>query len=279
VSLQKRTHYAFGVYRFSGRRYDLTDPDLFFYERVFGGYFALSYPLSKFRRVSLSTSLSRSEKDAEDMDYSYSEYDNIDRSRRALFLSNSISFTHDNSLWGSSGPLDGSRFNITLAYTTDIQYSHANYYSVIFDYRHYFRIGSWSAYATRLWLFYNDGQEARRFFMGGSWDLRGYPRWSLRGKKLWLTSHEIRFPFIDQVTVRFPFGGVTFPGIRGALFFDAGNAWDDDYLQTLGSMGAGVRFNLFNIIVFRYDVGKRIENNMKRFQAGLFYQFFFGWDF
>jgi outer membrane protein assembly factor BamA len=279
LSLAQRTNYAYGIYRFSGRRYDLTDPDEFFFERVFGGYFALSYPLSLFRRVSLSTSLSHSEKDATDGIFGDIPNDNIDRSRRALFLSNSISFTHDNSLWGPSGPLDGSRFNVTLAYTSDIQYSHANYYSIILDYRQYFRIAQRSAYAMRVWLFYNDGEEARRFFMGGSWDLRGYDRWSLRGKKLWLTSHELRFPFLDQLNIRFPFGGVTFVGFRGALFFDAGSTWDDRYVETLGSIGGGLRLNLAGIVVLRYDMGKRIENNFTKVQDGLFSQFFFGWDF
>ena len=279
ISLQQRTNYAYGIYRFSGRRYDLTDPAEFFFERVFGGYFTLSYPISKFRRIATLTSISNSEKDETEGQFSTSGSSNIDRARRALFLSNSISFTHDNSLWGPSGPLDGSRFNLTLAYTSDVQYSNANYYSVIFDYRHYFRLGQRSAYAMRYWLFYNDGREARRFFMGGSWDLRGYPRWSLRGKKLWLTSHELRFPFLDQLAIRFPFGGVSFVGFRGALFFDAGNTWDDQYVETLGSTGMGLRLNLGGALVLRYDVGKRIENNFTRLQEGVFHQFFFGWDF
>ena len=278
ISLQQRTNYAYGVYRFNGRRYDLTDPDEFFFERVFGGYFTLSYPLSKFRRISLVTSISNSQKDASDINFSTGS-SNIDLSRRALFLSNSLSFTHDNSLWGPSGPLDGSRFSIALAYTSDIQYSHANYYSIIFDYRHYLRLAQRSALASRFWLFYNDGREARRFVMGGSWDLRGYPRWSLRGKKLWLISQELRFPFIDQLALRFPFGGLTFVGFRGALFFDAGNAWDDEYVETLGSIGAGVRLNLGGVLVLRYDIGKRIEDNFNRIQSGVFHQFFFGWDF
>jgi hypothetical protein len=277
LSLHQRANYAYGIYRFSGRRYDLTDPDEFFFERVFGGYFALSYPISKFRRVSTLTSISNSEKDVDES--SFFSSNNIDRSRRALFLSNSISFTHDNSLWGPSGPLDGHRFNATFAYTTDIQFSNANYYSIILDYRHYFRIAQRSAYATRFWLFYNDGKEARRFFIGGSWDLRGYPRWSLRGKKLWLTSHELRFPFLDQLAIRFPFGGISLVGFRGALFVDAGNAWDDEYRQTLGSMGGGLRLNLGGALVLRYDIGKRILDNFSRLQNGVFHQFFFGWDF
>lgn len=279
VSLEKRANYSYGIYRFSGPRYDETDPDVFFFERAYGGYFSLSYPLSHFRRIDAQTSLTNSAKDASGYigpGLSYSPGDNI---RRALFLSNEISFVHDNSIWGPSGPIDGTRFNVTLAYTTDIQYSHANYYSVMFDYRQYFRLAQRTAYAVRLWLLYNDGTEARRFIMGGSWDLRGYPRWSLRGKKLWLTSHELRIPFLDELNLRFPFGGASFGGFRGAVFFDAGSVWDDTYEETLGSTGIGIRFNIAGGLVLRYDIGKRIEQNFQHFQDDLFYQFFFGWDF
>jgi hypothetical protein len=269
ISLTKRTNYAFGIFRFSGRRYDLTDPDYFYFERVFGGYFVLSYPFSKFKRIELMTSASNSEKEI---------FETL-RGRKALFLSNSITFVHDNSLWGPSGPLDGSRFKITFAYTSDIQFSNANYYSFIFDYRYYLRITQQSAYAMRYWLFYNDGQEARRFFMGGNWDLRGYTRWSLRGQKLWLISHELRFPFIDEFTVKFPFIGIRLTGFRAAAFFDAGSAWDKVCQETLGSFGGGLRLNIGGMLVLRYDLGKRIENNFGTFQKGIFHQFFFGWDF
>lgn len=271
ISLKHRTSFAYGIYRFTGRRYDLTDKDEFFFERVFGGYFALSYPLTKFQRIEASVSVSNSNKDA---DFQIEE-------RKALLVSNSLAFVHDNSLWGPSGPLDGSRFSLTLAYTTDIQYSNVNYYSVIFDYRNYERLSQRSAFASRFWLWYNGGKEARRFVLGGSWDLRGWPRWSIRGEKLWLTSQELRFPFLDALGLQFPFGGIVFPSIRGALFFDAGSAWDDNnsYNQTYGSIGGGIRFNFGGVLVLRYDIGKRIENNFSRLQSGLFQQFFFGWDF
>ncbi|MEE9226079.1 MAG: BamA/TamA family outer membrane protein [Bacteroidota bacterium] len=269
VSLFQRTNYAYGIFHFSGRRYDLRDPDLFFFERVFGGYFALSYPLSKFKRIEVSTSLANSDKEV---------IEGV-KERKALLLSNSLTFVHDNSLWGPSGPLDGNRFKLTLAYTSDILFSNVNYYTVILDYRHYFRLSRRSAYATRFWIFWNEGKESRRFFMGGSWDLRGWPRWSLRGRKLWLISNEIRFPFIDQFGIRFPFGGVAFGAFRGALFFDAGSAWDFKYRQTYGSVGGGVRLNLAGVLVLRYDIGKRIENDFVRLQEGVFHQFFFGWDF
>lgn len=269
ISLSQRTSYAYGIYRFTGRRYDLTVQEEFYYERVFGGYFATSYPLNKFQRIETGMSLSNSTREVE----------GAIEQRKALLLSNSVAFTHDNSLWGPSGPLDGSRFNLTLAYTSDIQYSNVNYFTVIADYRHYARLSQRSAFASRFWLFYNEGKESRRFVMGGSWDLRGWDRWSIRGEKLWLTSQELRFPFIDELAIRFPFVGLSFFSIRGALFFDAGGAWDRSYKETLGSMGGGLRMNLGGVLVLRYDVGKRIEDNFTRVQDGLFHQFFFGWDF
>ncbi len=269
LSMSQRTNYAYGIFNFAGRRYDLTDPDLYFYERSFGGYLSLSYPLSRFKRIEVTTSIDRSDKSLFD----------INSERKALLLSNSVSFIHDNSLWGPTGPLDGSRFFFTLAYTTDIQYSNVSYYSVLADYRYYFRLGTYTAFASRFNVYYNEGKEARRYFMGGSWDLRGWDRWSIRGKKLWLTSQELRFPFVDQLVVRFPFGPINFGLLRGALFFDAGSAWDDSYQQTFGSVGAGVRWNLGGVLVLRYDVGKTIVDNFAKFQKGLFYQFFFGWDF
>lgn len=269
ISLGKRANHAYGIFHFAGNRYDLTDPDLFFYERAFGGYFILSYPLSKFRRIETGVTISNSDKDT------FVET----LPRKALLVSNSFSFVSDNSLWGPSGPLDGSRMKLTFAYTTDVQHSNVSYYTIIADYRHYWRLSTRSAFASRLNLWYNEGKEARRFFMGGSWDLRGWQRWSIRGKKIWITSHELRFPFIDQLGIQFPFGGINFGSIRGALFTDFGGAWDNQYTETKGSVGAGLRLNLGGVIVLRYDIGKRIEKNVSRFQEGLFHQFFFGWDF
>ncbi len=269
VSLGQRMNYAAGIFHFSGRRYDLTDPDLFYYERNFGGYFVLSYPLSKFQRIESSISFSNSDKD---------NYINI-RPRKALILSNSLTFVHDNSLWMQTGPIDGSRFLTTLAYTQDVQYGNVGYYTAIIDYRIYNRTSERSALASRFTLMMNEGKEARRFFMGGSWDLRGWPRWSIRGNKLWIMSHEYRFPFVDQLAIKFPFANFGLGSFRAAAFFDAGAAWDNKYQSTIGSIGTGLRWNIGGFLVLRYDVGKRIIDDFNNFQTGLFYQFFFGWDF
>ena len=269
INLSDRSNYGYGVFHFSGRRYDIRDTDEYFFERSFGGFFLLNFPISKFQRLETSVSLVNSDK----------EVITGVIERKALLVSNTLSWVMDNSLWGPSGPLDGIRARLLLGYTGDIKYSNVNYFTLIADYRQYFRLSFRSAFAFRSALFYNEGKEARRYFMGGSWDLRGWPRWSIRGEKLWLSSLELRFPLIDEIRLRFPFFGLGFFGIRGALFADAGGAWDTDYRSTLGSVGGGIRFNLFGILVLRYDVGKKIENNFSSFQKGLFYQFFFGWDF
>jgi hypothetical protein len=269
VSLGKRMNYAYGLFRYVGRNFSRIDDEFYSYEDRLGGFIALSYPLSQFMRIEYSSS------------YSYSDRDYIYRRRRAYLTSNFISIVKDNSLWTSSGPIDGERFKFTIGNTFDIKYSNVNYYTIMADYRRYFRLGMRSAYAVRLLFLQNKGLEARRFWIGGSWDLRGYPFWSIKGRQVAFTSHEIRFPFIDLLGIRFPFGSIGFPSIRGALFFDAGNAWDGPWQLNheglLGSFGLGLRMRFIGYLVFRLDIGKRTD--FSHVQNGVFTQFFFGWDF
>lgn len=269
INIGKRANYAYGLFHYYGRRYDIQDSDEFFFERSFGGYFTMFYPLSVFNRIEASVSVANSDKQV---------IENV-LSRKALLVSNSISYVFDNSIWGPTGPIEGERYRILGSFTNDVKFSNVNYFTFISDYRNYIRLGYKSALAIRAALFYNEGKEARRYFMGGSWDLRGYDRWSIRGEKMWLTSMELRFPLIDLFYLKFPVLDMGFPNLRGAIFFDSGGAWDKDYRETLGSVGAGIRINLFNVIALRYDIGKKIENNYSVFQKGLFYQFFIGWDF
>ena len=269
VNLASRVNYTFGVFRLSGRRYDLRDPDQYYFERTFGGFMGFNYPISKFQRLEATVTIANSDKEI---------VQNVIE-RKALLMSNSIAFVHDNSLWGPTGPVAGSRGLLLLGYTSDVKYSNVNYFSVVADYREYFRVALTTLFAVRAAFFYNEGKEARRYILGGSWDLRGYRRFSIRGKKVWFSSIEFRFPLVDQLLIKFPIVNLGFSGIRGAFFFDAGSAWDDKYEETLGSVGGGIRFNLFGVLTLRYDIGKRIEDDFKQFQKGLFYQFFFGWDF
>ncbi|GAB4371489.1 MAG: hypothetical protein Kow0042_14240 [Calditrichia bacterium] len=264
VSLEKRINYGYGLFRFSGRYFNYKDG--FYYEDRAGGFFTLAYPFSQFERLEFSSNLSYSDKDVIG-----------DYRRFAILTSNAVSLVSDNSIWWYTGPIDGHRYNFTIANTYDLRWSNVNYYTFLIDLRQYFRISRKLTFATRLMTLYNEGKETRWYYLGGSWDLRGYRRWSIRGEKIALISNELRFPFIDYLGIKFPFGGLGFQAIRGALFLDAGNAWNEDWEGLLGSFGFGFRMNLFGFLVLRLDIGRTTD--FKQITSDWFTQFFFGWDF
>lgn len=276
VNLSHRINYALGAYHFAGRFYNLYDS--WFWERRYGGFGALSYPFSRFQRVEASLNVRFSDKE-----WYFNGY-----RRKALLVSNFVSYIKDNSLWGPSGPIDGERINLTFGNTLDIAHSNVNFLTAIADYRHYFRLSTQVTHAVRLWTQINNGKESTPFFMGGSWDLRGYRFWRLWGTKVALVSNEIRFPFINQFMINFPFGGLAFSSIRGAAFVDMGNAWDDKLDNILGSTGFGVRLLFGGVLVLRFDVGRKFvlqdaehfyQMKNLEFDKRWFTQFFFGWDF
>ncbi|HHJ52853.1 MAG TPA: hypothetical protein ENJ89_06635, partial [Caldithrix abyssi] len=88
---------------------------------------------------------------------------------------------------------------------------------------------------------------------------------------------ELRFPLIDRLGIRLPLGSISFNSIRGALFVDAGNAWNDTWEGLKGSFGLGVRVRVGGFLVLRYDIGRRTD--FKTFSGRTYSQFFFGWDF
>ena len=284
VQYHKRANFSYGVFRYGGERYDITDPDAptvfpYVFEEMYGASGGLSYPISMFKRIELNTSFAWS-----DRKIPVSQID-----RQAFLLSNALSLVHDNTLYGINGPVQGWRANLTGAYTTDVGYSNVNYYTLMADVRHYWRIGNLFTFASRAVGRLNQGKEARLFIMGGSWDLRGKRLFSVRGQKMWFTSHEFRFPIMEYPSVIIPllapFG---IANLRGALFFDAAHAWNDDYRkinreintgETLGAAGVGFRMNLFGALVLRYDIGYSYRDGFRQRSDKMFKQFFFGYDF
>ncbi|GBD94509.1 translocation protein TolB [bacterium BMS3Abin05] len=276
LDLSHRTNFAWGLYHFAGRYFNYYEG--FYYERFFGGFTSISYPLSIFRRVEANLNVR----------YSHKEWFGSEYGQKAVLISNYFSYVKDNSLWGTTGPVDGERFNFTLGNTVDVRYSNVNFYTLMIDFRRYFRLSRRVTYATRFMGRLNRGKETIKFIMGGSWDLRGYPQWSIWGDQYILMNHELRFPFIDRFILRFPFGGVRFSSIRGALFWDTGNAWDGPLTNLKGSVGAGIRLNLGGVLVLRFDYGKTFYTTFDHsifkprsfhLSPGRFKQFFFGWDF
>jgi hypothetical protein len=268
VSLEHRMNYALGIFRYSGRYFNYDEA--FFYEDRVGGFLSLSYPLSQFTRLQYSTSISYLDKD---------RYG----SRRffSYLYATSFSYVKDNSLWSASGPIDGQRLNLTVGKTFDIRNSNISYFTLILDLRNYMRLGLRSAYAVRVLFLRNQGREARRFYFGGSWDLRGVPNWSIRANQILFLSNELRFPFIDLLGIRFPFGTVGLNSVRSALFLDLCTLGSVNPAQQvseqLASFGIGFRISPVPYFVLRLDFGKTTD--FSRVESGVFTQFFFGWDF
>ena len=261
----KRLNYGFGIYHL----YDKYEDDFYglFKERQYGGLFLANYPFSKFQRVEASFFLRQSDKDF----YVYG------RKRNVLLSTNYLSLIKDTSLWDLTGPIDGTRFNLTLGLTVSWDEFQAYNRLILTDIRRYFRLGKNSCFAFRFMGFSSSGLEPQRLHLGGSWSLRGYERKEFYGRKLLLINNELRFPLIDNLLIGFPFGRIGFNAIRGALFFDAGNAWEEDFDQLYGSFGTGFRINLGYVVVLRFDFSKKTD--FKSISSDTVFDFFFGWNF
>jgi outer membrane protein assembly factor BamA len=298
------------LFRFKGRFRDVSYD--IYEENTYGAYFLASYPFTKFQRIELQLGVENSDRrDLEDIfegggvvGGSSTRDDLRDLTRDGILTSNYLSYVKDNTLWLPTGPIDGERFNLTAGLVTcfactvpsavsgeDISRdAAAEHYVAFADYRKYFRTSLYSAYAVRAYAFYSDGAIPARSVLGGPHRLRGYPRFSLTGSRLWLLNQEWRFPILHSLNLSFPFGDLRLPGIQGSLFVDAGSSWLETMSKpegTWGSYGTGFRMSLGAPFVLRLDVGKRFKmgeappvifNNGEGFHS-TFVDFFFGFNY
>jgi outer membrane protein assembly factor BamA len=122
------------------------------------------------------------------------------------------------------------------------------------------------------------GSDLQLFYLGGSWDLRGYEFRRFAGKRTLLINNELRFPLIDRFVLRFPVGTIEFPLFRGSLFFDAGRV--DGFIYDtgwLGSIGTGVEMNLGYLPVIRVNVSRLTD--FKEIPSEIHVDFFLGFNF
>ena len=310
LNLTRRLNWGGGAFRFKGRFRDVACN--VYDEETMGATFITSYPFSKFRRVEYQFGLEQSER----IDFPFDggpfcqigTEDPRDLTRTGTIATNQVSYVHDNTLWLPTGPIDGSRWNLTGGIATcfdcrratdddDDPFTHdlsnrgalLEHFYAIADFRQYFRVTLQSAYAVRLYGYYSDGEIPGRAVLGGAHMLRGYPLYSLAGSRVGLVNQEYRFPLLRGWSLEFPFGAIRFPGIQGAAFADLGSSWMETgtFESAWGSYGAGVRTSLGPPLVLRLDMGRRYklgEEPPVRFDDGerfddFFVDFFFGFNF
>ena len=265
INRENRLNYGYGVFHLFDEYDDPAEGPL--RERQYGAAAYAGYPVSKFRRFETSLFVRQSEREVL---FGGSK-------RESVLATQFIGFVQDNSLWDISGPIDGHRLMVSLGYTGDVSNFRSFNRLAIIDARKYFRLGRYSALAVRLFGHFSAGQEPQRRYLGGSWDLRGYTRRGEYARNVVLVSNELRFPLIDALVVGLPVASLGFQAIRGALFFDAGNAWEDDFGRMQGSLGVGGRVSLGYFVVLRFDWARRTD--FKSIDDKTRFEFFFGWNF
>ncbi|HVO76054.1 MAG TPA: hypothetical protein VMT35_18665 [Ignavibacteriaceae bacterium] len=211
--------------------------------RNFGAVVSASYPLSRFNRF--EGGLSWLNISQENLDDPFEPVDKVS------YVIPTLSFVHDNVLWGYTSPIDGSRYRFDFLGNPGLNDRKLRFYSLLGDYRKYFRFSDEYSFAFRLSGGYSRGDSPQKFFIGGieNWinrnfatteiplesasdfafltpalPLRGFDYAERIGSKYGLMNLEFRFPLIRYfITGALP---ILFSNIQGVAFFDAGSAWN-----------------------------------------------------
>jgi hypothetical protein len=244
-NLHHRLGYGLGGFRYVDEYYE-HGLDTEYTEWKTGGGTSMSYPLNRYNRIGTDILIYRRKLLNE---YSGKVEDNGTK------VSSYASFTHDTSLWYQEGPIDGARINLTAGETADIGDAANDYFYFGADMRFYLRTTLTQCFAARALYQSNNGPQARPMYMGGSLSVRGYKFFDFTGRKLGLFNLEYRFPILNPFPLRTAIGSITIPALRGALLFDAGNAWDRKFSpgQFRGSFGLGLRMTLGGFLTLRTD--------------------------
>jgi len=273
INKVNRLNWGVGAYHLYDEYYN--DYEGYYYERQVGGLGYLNYPFSKYNRIEMTSYLRYSNKD---FTFGF-------KNREAMLLSSYVSLVSDNSLWDISGPLDGHRYNVTFGITSALDRGRTFNRIGMLDLRSYVRLGRYSAFANRFFIYSSSGEEPQRIYFGGSWSFRGYDRRDFYVRNVVFASNELRFPLIDNLAIGFPFGGIGFQAIRGAIFFDVGRLTDKRFRfldheffdDLIGSFGTGFRVALARFIVLRFDFSRTTDFHSVSEKTG--FDFFFGWNF
>jgi hypothetical protein len=281
LNQSRRVNWGLGAFRVSGT-FAESDLRQLYEEQSTGVYGVARYPLSRFTRIEGQTTLEYSTRN----DFANELVRGSPR-RRGVLTGNYLSIVGDNALWLETGPIDGTRWNVTGGVVSDVTHGAFENWLGQVDVRRYLRTSQQAAVALRALGYVSEGTRPRAIQVAGSWMLRGYPRYSLSGTHAWLANAEWRFPIANYVTVGFPFGAARFPPVRGALFVDAGQAWNRGEYEdrVLGAMGIGFRMSVVPGLVLRLDVGRRFslgEDNAADddgYYRRRFVDLFFGYDY
>ena len=211
------------------------------------------------------------------------------------YLTPTAAFVSDNTLFGNTGPVIGRR----MRFQASQNLGRLHFSDFLVDYRRYDPIiFNTLTLATRFLSSTAVGKDENFFlkYIGRPDYIRGYDRANfnyfdctsviggqstcnnaeLAGSRVAVFNEELRFPIIRRFDVGSSFG---LPPVDGLLFYDAGLAWSKGIKPHLGnapagfdpntdrypltSWGAGLRVNLFNLAILRWDYARPLVGGRK----------------
>jgi hypothetical protein len=212
------------------------------------------------------------------------------------YVTPTAAFVSDNTLFGNTGPVIGRR----MRFQASQNLGKLNFTDFLADYRRYDPIiFNTLTFATRFMSSISVGRDQDFFpkYIGRPDFIRGYDRANfsfadctsfigggqspcdnqqLSGSHVAVFNEELRFPIIRRFDVGSSFG---LPPVDGLIFYDAGLAWSQGQKAHLGrapdgndptlnrypltSYGAGLRVNLFNLAILRWDYARPLSTGRK----------------
>jgi outer membrane protein assembly factor BamA len=222
--------------------------------------------------------------------------DSVRKDPSLNYVDAQVAFVSDNTLFGSTGPIFGRRYRFQVSPVLG-SYQWIEYMA---DYRRYDPIiFNFLTVATRLYANVSVGRDEMAFpkYIARPDFVRGYDRQStlytpcvgaganamncnalqLLGSRVLVANAELRFPVIRQFVLGII--PIALPPVDGVLFYDVGAAWsrgqtlygsrpDNFDVKTqrfpVRSYGTGLRVNLFNYLIMRWDYAVALDQVGRR---------------
>ena len=278
----------FGISGFHSARFVIVD-DIYggslYRFRTYGISLGAQYPIDRFTRLDFGVNW---------FNVSRENLDIIqDPVQKRSVLVPSLGYVYDNVLWGITAPVTGTRYRFDVFGTPKLGENGLSFVNLTGDYRSYLRLGKYYGVALRLAGGGSFGRNPQRFIIGGvdNWinrtfeggyvpldnaedflflqaglPLRGYNYNAAIGSRYGLFNFEFRYPLFAFLQAGpLPIG---LQSINGAMFFDAGGAWNKEKefvaftknaegntvtRDLLMGMGTGARI-FFLAFLVRFDV-------------------------
>ena len=180
------------------------------------------YPLSRFRRLEVSTGIIRQRTRFEDPfldpdintggigfpdDGSFDQFQDALERRypNGTVIPLTATFVQETTRFRNFGPIAGS--SLLAGVTVSPGGPFLSRQTINLDARKYFQLGGASLLAMRVRGLWSDGENPDLFWFGGNGDLRGFEYLSFVGNKGFFANAELRFPIIDAAITPIGFFG------------------------------------------------------------------------